>query len=320
MTKYRVLANDGIDAIGKSMLIEAGFEVITDKIPQDELPDKISEYDVLIVRSATKVNAAVIDAGSNLKLIARAGVGLDNIDLRQAGIKNIPVVNTPAASSRSVAELVFAHLFTSARYLQLTNRIMPDEGKERFNELKKIGSNGVELAGKTMGIIGFGRIGQEVARMAIGLGMDVVVYDYKERSFELVITFNRKYAVNNFKVKLQGQKMDDVLSNSDFISLHVPGGEAEIIGAAELRMMKKGSILINCARGGVVNEQALLEALDSGQIGFAGIDVFEQEPPVYTDILKSDKVSLSPHIGASTKEAQERVGVELAERIIGFFK
>jgi D-3-phosphoglycerate dehydrogenase len=320
MAKFKVLANDGIDQIGKAMLQEAGFEVFTDKIPQDQLPEHIGQYDVLIVRSATKVNAAVIDGGTQLKLIARAGVGLDNIDLKHAGLRNIPVVNTPAASSRSVAELVFAHLFSVSRYLHITNRIMPTEGKERFNELKKKASNGMELYGKTLGIIGFGRIGQEVARMAISLGMDVLVYDYKERSFDLVITFNRKYAVNNFKITLQGQKLHDVLAKSDFVSLHVPGGDAEVIGVEELKLMKQGSVLINCARGGVVNEPALLEAINSGHIAFAGVDVFEQEPPVYTDILKSENISLSPHVGASTKEAQERVGIELAERIIGFFR
>jgi D-3-phosphoglycerate dehydrogenase len=320
MTKYKVLANDGIDQVGKSMLLEAGFEVFTDKIPQDRLPEHIGEYDVLIVRSATRVTPEVIDAGTRLKLIARAGVGLDNIDMKYAGLKHIPVVNTPAASSRSVAELVFAHLFTVCRYLHTSNRIMPTEGKERFNELKKTASNGMELSGKTLGIIGFGRIGQEVARMAIGLGMDVLVYDYKERTFDLVITFNRKYALNNFKISLKGQKLEDVLSKSDFISLHVPGGEDEILGSKELGMMKKGSVLINCARGGVVNEPALVEALRSGHLAFAGIDVYEQEPPVYTEILRVEQASLTPHIGASTREAQERVGIELAERIIGFFK
>jgi len=320
MPKYKVLANDGIDQIGKAMLLEAGFEVITDKIPQDQLAAHIGQFDVLIVRSATKVNAAVIDAGSQLKLIARAGVGLDNIDLKHAGLRNIPVVNTPAASSRSVAELVFAHLFSVCRYLHVTNRVMPAEGKERFNELKKTASNGLELFGKTLGIIGFGRIGQEVARMAISLGMDVLVYDYKERSFDLVVTFNRKYALNNFKITLKGQKLQDVLAKSDFVSLHVPGGEEEVIGAEELKLMKQGSVLINCARGGVVNEPALLESIQSGHLAFAGIDVFEQEPPVYTDILKCAQISLSPHVGASTREAQERVGIELAERIIGFFK
>jgi D-3-phosphoglycerate dehydrogenase / 2-oxoglutarate reductase len=320
MSGLRVLANDGIDPIGKAMLEEAGFVVDTNKIAQDVLAEKIGAYDVLIVRSATKVNAAIIDAGNSLKLVARAGVGLDNIDVRHAGLKNVGVVNTPAASSRSVAELVFAHLFTLCRSLQITNRVMPSEGATRFNELKKQAASGIELAGKTLGIIGFGRIGQEVARMAIGLGMDVLVNDYKERSFDLVVTFNRKYAINNFQVTLPGMQLDEVLKQSDFVTLHVPGGGEEIIGAKELAMMKVGSGLINCSRGGVVNEPALLQALTLGHLAYAGIDVFETEPPVNTDILQPDQVSLSPHIGASTKEAQERIGIELAERIIAYFR
>ncbi len=316
----KILANDGIDAAGKQMLEAAGFEVDTNKIPQNELPGKLAAYDVLIVRSATQVDASVIDAGTNLKLIARAGVGLDNIDVRHAGQKQIGVVNTPAASSRSVAELVFAHLFSACRFLYVTNRIMPTEGKERFNELKKQAANGIELSGKTLGIIGFGRIGQEVARMAVGLGMEVLVYDYKERSFDLVITFHRNYAINNFQITLQGRKLEDVLAQSDFITLHVPGGDGELIGAKELASMKKGAGIVNCARGGVVNEAALVDAIAAGQISYAGVDVFEKEPPVNTAILETGKISLSPHIGASTREAQERIGLELAERIIAYFR
>lgn len=316
----KILANDGIDAVGKQMLESAGFTVDTNKIPQAELPAGIGAYDVLIVRSATQVDARVMDAASNLKLIARAGVGLDNIDIRYAGQKQIGVVNTPAASSRSVAELVFAHLFSACRFLYLTNRVMPAEGKEKFNELKKQAAGGIELAGKTLGIIGFGRIGQEVARMAVGLGMEVLVYDYKERSFELIMQFNRNYAVNNFRIELHGKKLEDVLRSSDFITLHVPGGDGELIGATALATMKKGAGIVNCARGGVVNEAALVEALASGHISYAGVDVFENEPPVNTAILETGKISLSPHIGASTREAQERIGIELAERIIAYFR
>ena len=194
----RVLANDGIDAAGKSILEAAGFEVITTKIAQEELADKINEYDVLIVRSATKVNANIINA-SNLKLIARAGVGLDNIDIKAAGLKNIPVVNTPNASSRSVAELVFAHLFSLSRFLHKANREMPSNGIDGFKEMKKVYSEGFELMGKKLGIIGFGRIGQEVAKMAIGLGMEVLVYDYKQREFDVVVSLSNAYKANNFK-------------------------------------------------------------------------------------------------------------------------
>jgi D-3-phosphoglycerate dehydrogenase len=314
----RVLANDGIDSAGKQILEAAGFEVITQKIAQEELPAKIGEYDVLIVRSATKVNASVINA-SNLKLIARAGVGLDNIDMKAAGEKNIPVVNTPNASSRSVAELVFAHLFSLSRFLHKANRQMPVNGIDGFKDMKKVYSEGFELMGKKLGIIGFGRIGQEVAKMAIGLGMEVLVYDYKQREFDIIVQMAKAYQSNNFKVILKGQSLETVLSQSDCLTIHTPGS-AEVIGAAEIAKMKDGSVLINCARGGVVNEVALAAALESHKIACAGVDVFENEPPTNDLMLRQDNCSLSPHIGASTKEAQERVGIELAEKITGFFK
>ena len=314
----RILANDGIDAAGKVILEAAGFEVITEKIPQNELASKIAEYDVIIVRSATKVTSEIIDAGK-LKLIARAGVGLDNIDMKHAGLNNIPVVNTPNASSRSVAELVFAHLFSVSRFLHLSNREMPQNGIEQFNPLKKIGSSGFELQNKKLGIIGFGRIGQEVAKMAIGLGMEVLVYDYKQREFDLTVSFHTKYQVNNFKVTLKGISLNEILHKSDIITLHTPGS-AEVISENEIAQMKKGAVIINCARGGVVNEIALKSALESGHLAFAGVDVFENEPPMNTNMLSLKNASLSPHIGASTAEAQERVGIELAERISQFFK
>lgn len=313
----KILANDGIDAAGKALLEKAGFTVETQKISQQDLASGINAYDILIVRSATKVTAEIMDAG-NLKLIARAGVGLDNIDIKHAGIKHIPVVNTPNASSRSVAELVFAHIFSCFRYLYHTNREMPSNGKKDFNELKKLAGKGFEVQDKKIGIIGFGRIGQEVARMAVGLGMEVLASDYKKRDIELTMSFHRRYAFNNFKIVIPGMSMEDVIKNSDIITLHTPGS-AEVIGEKELAMMKDGSMLINCARGGVVNEKALKNALETGKIAFAGVDVFEQEPPVNDDILQLANTSLSPHIGASTAEAQERVGIELAERIIQFF-
>ena len=313
----KILANDGIDAAGKALLEKAGFTVETQKISQQDLASGINAYDILIVRSATKVTAEIMDAG-NLKLIARAGVGLDNIDIKHAGIKHIPVVNTPNASSRSVAELVFAHIFSCYRYLYHTNREMPSNGKKDFNELKKLAGKGFEVQDKKIGTIGFGRIGQEVARMAVGLGMEVLASDYKKRDIELTMSFHRRYAFNNFKIVIPGMSMEDVIKNSDIITLHTPGS-AEVIGEKELAMMKDGSMLINCARGGVVNEKALKNALETGKLAFAGVDVFEQEPPVNDDILQLANTSLSPHIGASTAEAQERVGVELAERIIQFF-
>jgi D-3-phosphoglycerate dehydrogenase len=310
----RILANDGIDAAGKELLENAGFEVVTTKVQQNDLASVISEYDVLIVRSATKVNADIINA-SKLKLIARAGVGLDNIDLKAAGEKGITVVNTPNASSRSVAELVFAHAFSVARMLHHTNREMPLNGQADFKNLKNIASEGFELQGKTIGIIGFGRIGQEVAKIAVGMGMQVLVYDYKSRVFDVTIELHLAYKQHNFQVQLSGQPMDVVLSQSDFISVHTPGSD-EVIGHSELAQMKKTAVVINCARGGVVNEIALNEALKTGRIAFAGIDVFQNEPPTDDLMLSLPNASLSPHIGASTAEAQMRVGIELAERII----
>lgn len=314
----RILANDGIDAAGKAILESAGFTVVTEKIAQVDLAREIADYDVIIVRSATKVNAEVINA-SRLKLIARAGVGLDNIDMKAAGEKNIPVVNTPNASSRSVAELVFAHLFSLSRFLHKANREMPINGIDGFKDMKKVYSDGFELMGKKLGIIGFGRIGQEVAKMAIGLGMEVLVYDYKQREFDIVISLAKAYQSNNYQITLKGQTLETVLSTSDCITLHTPGS-AEVIGKAEIAQMKPGAVLINCARGGVVNEIALSDALKSGHLSCAGVDVFENEPPINDLILSQLNCSLSPHIGASTKEAQERVGIELAERISGFFK
>lgn len=314
----KILANDGIDDLGKEMLEKSGFTVDTNKIEQGDLASKISNYDVIIVRSATKVNADIMDAGG-LKLIARAGVGLDNIDLKHAGQLNIPVVNTPYASSKSVAELVYTHIFSLVRFAQITNRVMPAEGDTKFKELKSMASKGTELSGKSIGIIGFGRIGQEVAKIAIGLGMKVMVYDYKERTFDVTITLHADYAINNFKVSLKGHKLETVLAQSDFVSVHTPGS-AEVIGAEQIALMKDDAILVNCARGGVVNEKALLAALSNKKLRGAGIDVFESEPPVFTDILKPDNVSLTPHIGASTAEGQTRVGIELAERIISILK
>ncbi len=314
----RVLANDGIDKVGKELLQNAGFEVITEKIPQDQLQDQIKNYDVLIVRSATKVTADIIKS-SNLKLIGRAGVGLDNIDLKQAGLSGIPVVNTPNASSRSVAELVFAHLFSLARYLHESNRIMPTNGQAEFKNLKNKASDGFELQGKKIGIIGFGRIGQEVAKMAIGLGMEVIIYDYKMRSFDLIFDLNPAYKKHNFQITLKGQDLATTLGQSDIVTVHTPGSE-EVISEKEIAQMKDGSILINCARGGVVNEDALAEAVNNGKISFAGVDVFVNEPPTNDTILKLKNTSLSAHIGASTKEAQLRVGIELAERVIQHLK
>ena len=314
---FKLLANDGIDPIGKEILEKAGFTVDTQTVPQEQLAEALQNYDALTVRSATKVRKELIDACLNLKLIGRGGVGMDNIDVDYARNKGIAVVNTPAASSLSVAELVFAHLFTGVRFLQDANRAMPSKGATAFNDLKKAYAKGIELRGKTIGIIGFGRIGCETAKIALGLGMDVLAYDFSPIPETLPLVFSGGIEVN---LPVKGVTFETLLAESDFISLHVPFSDKPIIGAAEFAQMKNGAALVNCSRGGTVDETALLAALDSGKLAFAGLDVFDNEPTPRQDLLSHSKISLSPHIGASTNEAQERIGTELAQLIIDHFK
>ncbi|MBE9598389.1 D-2-hydroxyacid dehydrogenase [Pedobacter sp. MC2016-24] len=312
----KILANDGIDPIGKSMLEQAGFVVDTETVPQDQLAEALKNYDGITVRSATKVRQELIDQCPNIKLIGRGGVGMDNIDVDYARSKGVAVVNTPAASSLSVAELVFAHLFTGVRFLQDANRKMPVEGNTNFNGLKKAYAKGVELRGKTIGIIGFGRIGRETATVALGLGMNVLAYDLFP--FEGNLTLNLQGGIQ-VPIPVKTVSLDEVIANSDFISLHTPFADKPILGAEEFAKMKKGVAVVNCSRGGTIDEAALIAALDSGQVAFAGLDVFDNEPTPSADILKHAKISLTPHIGAATNEAQERIGVELATLIIEHF-
>jgi len=313
----KILANDGMEDEGIKLLEKAGFMVVTEKVAQDELAEAINENDyvALTVRSATKVNKALIDECPTLRLIARGGVGMDNIDVEYAKSKNIQVVNTPAASSLSVAELVIAHIFSMARFLDQSNRNMPGKGQTDFGQLKKEYSKGIELTNKTIGIIGFGRIGQSVGALSLGLGMKVLAFDpyISDASIELNI-----HNVPNIKVPVKTVTLDDVLKNSDFITLHVPGGE--VIKEDEIKKMKKGVMLVNASRGGVINEDALIKGLDSGHIAHAALDVFKSEPSPRKDILQHPKISLSPHIGGSTEEAQQRIAVELAEKIIHFLR
>ena len=315
----KVLANDGLDQSGIDGLQKAGFEVITTKVPQEELINYINENQVrtLLVRSATKVRKDIIDACPSLKIIGRGGVGMDNIDVEYAREKRINVINTPAASSASVAELVFAHLFSGCRFLTDSNRKMPVEGDTKFAELKKAYTKGVELRGKTIGIIGFGRIGQEVAKMALGLGMRVLAVDNFAEKVNLKVEFFNGQSVD-FEIKTQSK--EDVLKEADFVTLHVPAQKEFVIGQKEFDLMKNGAALVNCARGGVVDEEALLKALDSGKLAFAGLDVFINEPTPAKSILSHPKISLTPHTGASTNEAQDRIGISLAEQIISILK
>ena len=315
----KVLANDGLDQSGIDGLQKAGFEVITTKVPQEELINYINENQVrtLLVRSATKVRKDIIDACPSLKIIGRGGVGMDNIDVEYAREKGINVINTPAASSASVAELVFAHLFSGCRFLTDSNRKMPVEGDSKFAELKKAYTKGVELRGKTIGIIGFGRIGQEVAKIALGLGMRVLAVDsYTEKVTVKVEFFNGQSV--DFEIKTQSK--EEVLKEADFVTLHVPAQKEFVIGQKEFDLMKNGAALVNCARGGVVDEEALLKALDSGKLAFAGLDVFINEPTPAKSILSHPKISLTPHTGASTNEAQDRIGISLAQQIISILK
>lgn len=315
----KILVNDGIHPDGKMLLEEAGYEVVTDKVAQEDLGKELPEYDVIIVRSATKVRKDLIDRCPNLKIIARGGVGLDNIDVEHARSKGVTVMNTPASSSQSVAELVFGHMFSLARYLHLSNREMPTKGGTEFKNLKKSYSKGIQLKGKSLGIIGLGRIGREVARMGLGLGMKVMPVDLVVDEVNIDIDLYSSEEVG-LSVKLSTYSLEEMLAQADFVTLHVPfSGGKPILGEEEISKMKKGSYIVNASRGGTVDEQALLNALESGHLAGAGLDVFDLEPSPQKEILDHPKISLTPHTGASTLEAQRNIGLELADKIIAFF-
>jgi len=315
----KVLANDGIATAGVMALEDAGFEVILKTIAQEKLADYINEnqIDVLLVRSATKVRKDIIDACPSLKIIGRGGVGMDNIDVEYARNKGLQVINTPAASSHSVAELVFAHLFGMVRFLHDSNKNMPLEGDTKFKELKKAYAKGVELKGKTLGILGFGRIGQATAKVGLGVGMKVVAYDPFIDTAHIKLDFYDGQCVH---FTIDTISKEEVLKQADFITLHVPAQKEYVIGEKEFEIMKDGAGIVNAARGGVIDEKALLEALESGKISNAALDVFENEPTPEIQLLMNRKISLTPHIGAATLEAQTRIGEELAEQIISILK
>jgi|TARA_B100001564_G_scaffold48781_1_gene35910 D-3-phosphoglycerate dehydrogenase len=315
----KILANDGISKTGIKELESEGFQVITVTVAQEQLINYVNNENIvaLLVRSATTVRKDLIDSCPNLKLIGRGGVGMDNIDVDYAKSKGIHVINTPAASSESVAELVFAHLFSGVRYLFDSNRNMPLDGDSKFKKLKKAYSKGSELRGKTLGIIGFGRIGQSTARIALGLGMNVIAHDPFTNSATLDLSF---FDGQSVKFDIDMMKKDDVLSKADFLTLHVPAQKDFVIGTKEIELMKDGAGLINAARGGVVDEVALVKALKSGKLAFAGIDTFENEPTPAVQVLMTPNVSLTPHIGAATVQAQDRIGSELASQIVSLLK
>ncbi|OCB76098.1 D-2-hydroxyacid dehydrogenase [Flavobacterium crassostreae] len=311
----KILANDGISKNGVTILEKNGFEVITTKVAQEQVANYINQngIGVVLVRSATKITKDIIDACPDLKIIGRGGVGMDNIEVEYATSRGIRVINTPAASSESVAELVFAHLFSGVRFLHDSNRNMPLEGDTHFDGLKKAYANGLELRGKTLGIVGMGRIGQATAKIALALGMRVIATDTILSEVAIELHFFDGQSVTT---TLTSQSLESVWKESDFISLHVPAQNGYLISDPELALMKEGVGIVNCARGGIIDEVALIKALDSGKVLFAGLDVFESEPNPEITILMHPKISLTPHIGAATAEAQDRISTELATQII----
>lgn len=311
-----VLANDGISKAGENKLKENGIELLDARVSQEHLSGFINEnkVDVLLVRSATKVRQDLIDACPSLKIIGRGGVGMDNIDVEYAIEKGLYVINTPNASSRSVAELVFAHFFSLARFLHESNRMMPLEGDTQFNALKKSYSNASELEGKTLGVIGFGGIGQEVVKMGISLGMKVKVLTRKPRTETLSLSF-----FDGQTVKFEITSTTDYsgfLKDTDFISINTPKTEGYVLDTPQFEMMKDGVYIVNTARGGVINEVTLLDFIESGRIAGAALDVFENEPTPELPLLMNPNLSLTPHLGGNTLDAQEKIGTELAQQII----
>ncbi|WP_417889609.1 D-2-hydroxyacid dehydrogenase [Xanthomarina gelatinilytica] len=315
----KVLANDGISKSGIEALEQEGFEVLTTTVAQEQLVNYINNNNiaVLLVRSATKVRKDIIDGCPSLKIIGRGGVGMDNIDVEYARSKGLHVINTPSASSHSVAELVFAHLFGGVRFLHDSNRNMPLDGDTQFKSLKKNYAHGVELKGKTLGIIGFGRIGKEVAKIALGIGMKVIASDKYVGKSNIKVEFYNGQFIN---VEIETEPTKEILKHADFVTLHVPAQDDYVIGEKQLEIMKDGVGIINAARGGVIDEVALVKALESGKVAFAGLDTFEEEPTPAIQVLMNGRISLTPHIGAATNEAQDRIGTELASQIISLLK
>ena len=311
----KVLANDGIAQSGVDALEAEGFEVILTTVAQNQLVNYINENEitVLLVRSATKVRTDIIDGCPSLKIIGRGGVGMDNIDVDYAREKGLKVINTPAASSHSVAELVFGHLYGMARFLHNTNRDMPLEGDSNFKGLKKACAKGVELKGKTLGVLGIGRIGQATAKVALGAGMKVIAFDPFIDNVNLELEF---FDGQTIYFDIDTISKEDVLKQADFITLHVPAQKEYVIGKPEFDIMKDDVIMVNAARGGVVDEIALVNAIKQGKVAQAALDVFENEPTPEMQLLMNPNLSLSPHIGAATGEAQDRIGTELASQII----
>lgn len=310
-----VLANDGISEKGIQLLKEADITVLDARVSAEHLSNFINEnnVDVLLVRSATQVRKNLIDECPNLKIIGRGGIGMDNIDVDYAIDKGIYIINTPKASCKSVAELVFAHFFSLARFLHESNRLMPLEGETKFNTLKKSFNNATELSGKTLGVIGMGNIGLEVIKIGISLGMSIVAYNRTPKTENVKISF---FDGQSLHFEIKSVNLDEVLKKSDFISINISNTEKYFIDNEQIAMMKEGVFIANTARGGVLNEVALIDAIERGKVAGAALDVFENEPNPEIEILMNPALSLSPHIGGNTLEAQNRIAEELAEQII----
>lgn len=310
-----VLANDGLSEKGILLLKEADITVLEARVSSEHLSKFINDnnVDVLLVRSATQVRQKLIDECPNLKIIGRGGIGMDNIDVEYAIDKGIYIINTPNASCKSVAELVFAHFFSLARFLHESNRLMPLEGETNFNALKKSFNNATELSGKTLGVIGMGNIGIEVIKMGISLGMKILAYNRTSKTEKIQLDF---FDGQSLDFEIKSVTLNEVLENSDFISLNTGLTDGYLIDQKELELMKEGVFIANTARGGVINEVALLDAIESGKVYGAALDVFEKEPTPEVLILMNPALSLSPHVGGNTLDAQNRIGEELAQQII----
>lgn len=314
MNKIYVLANDGISTAGAQAIADNGqFELDLNSIPQADLAKYIQQNKVaaLLVRSATKVRQDLMDACPSLQVVIRGGVGVDNIDVEYAKSKGIAVYNTPASSSQSVAELTFGMMFSMARGLYDADRNMPEKGVSDFNALKKKYGKGTELRGKTLGIVGFGRIGRSLAQYALGCGMNVLAFDPYASETQVILSI----AGNSVSVNVEKcSTLAELLPRCQYVSLHVPkqADGSAVMGAHELGLLPRGAMVVNCARGGVIDEDALLEALNSGQLSAAALDVFENEPTPREELLKHPKIISTPHIGAATEEAQDRIGEEIA--------
>lgn len=316
----KVLANDGISQNSKKELIDLNFKIFDTKIDQNELIKYINRnlIEIILVRSATIINSEILNNCKSIKLIGRAGVGLDNIDLISAKKNNVRVFNTPNASSISVAELVISHLLSANRNLHITNRSMPLNGETKFKEIKSHSSECKEVMFKTLGIIGLGRIGQEVAKRAFSLGMNVIAFDKKIEKIKIHLDHIKN---QNIFFDLKTSSLNDVLKESDFITLHIPKiNDKPFIGRDEFDTMKKGVGIINTSRGGLIDESELIKFLNNKKVSFAALDVYENEPVPNIQLLMHDKISLSPHIGGSTVEAQERIGDEIVKEIKSFYK